>query len=273
MKQYLIALDMDGTLLNDEKNITPRTEKVLIDLKKQGHKIIFASGRPYRTMLRYYEQLGLDTPIIGYNGGAIYCMKSTFPTKETTFDLQDVLKIYQFYGNDELKNIICESSSSIYLLKDDEVFSTWFSYEHLQKHIGDLKETLKENPMTMLFHFKENASAKRLSDIVKKVNSDLFVRVWSGGEFAELSYISISKYKAIREVADFYQIPQDHVLVFGDAGNDIEMLSNFELSVAMINGTPETKKSAKYITKKDNNHDGIALFLEEYFQQEKKKRA
>ena len=65
---YLIAFDMDGTLLNERKSISFKTKHYLRKLAKQGHKIILASGRPSRALYKYYYQLKIDTPMICYNG-------------------------------------------------------------------------------------------------------------------------------------------------------------------------------------------------------------
>ena len=72
VKPYIIALDMDGTLLNSKKEISFKTALYLKKLSKQGHKIIISSGRPKRSIERYYNQLKLNTPVIGYNGELIY---------------------------------------------------------------------------------------------------------------------------------------------------------------------------------------------------------
>ena len=72
MKKYLIALDMDGTLLNNNNQISNLTKEYLINLASQGHKIIISSGRPIRGIISYYNELKLDTPIICYNGAYIY---------------------------------------------------------------------------------------------------------------------------------------------------------------------------------------------------------
>lgn len=265
MEKYLIVLDMDGTLLNDDKIITPLTRDTLVDLKNMGHKIIFASGRPFRTMQKYYDELSLDTPLISYNGGAIYGGRSSYLDEETTFNLQDVLKIYERLDLDILLNCICETFDSVYLLHDDEAFLTWFNYEDINKYIGDFKEILNVNPMTLLFHFKEKNDAKEISKIARSINPSLFVRSWSGEEFAELTYDYVNKYKATLKVASFYNIDEDHIISFGDALNDIEMMEKSKISIAMKNASEEVKEKAMYVTKEDNNHDGIALFLKSYF--------
>ena len=79
--KYLIALDLDGTLLKDNKKISIKTRYFFKNLAKRGQIIIFSSGRPIRALLNYYNQLKLDTPIISYNGARIFD-----PKKPDAFD-------------------------------------------------------------------------------------------------------------------------------------------------------------------------------------------
>lgn len=68
-KRFLIALDLDGTLLKDDKTISERTKKVLDQVQKEGHIVMISTGRPYRASELYYKQLNLTTPIVNFNGG------------------------------------------------------------------------------------------------------------------------------------------------------------------------------------------------------------
>ncbi|MGV3467144.1 MAG: HAD-IIB family hydrolase, partial [Heyndrickxia sp.] len=61
---YLIALDLDGTLLTDDKNITKRTARTINQLQQQGHIVMISTGRPFRSSKRYYEELNLNSPIV-----------------------------------------------------------------------------------------------------------------------------------------------------------------------------------------------------------------
>ncbi|MFP3490231.1 HAD hydrolase family protein, partial [Staphylococcus sp. SIMBA_130] len=65
-KPHLIAIDLDGTLLNSEKNISERTKSVIFEAKRQGHHVAIATGRPYRASVRYYNALALDSPIVNF---------------------------------------------------------------------------------------------------------------------------------------------------------------------------------------------------------------
>ncbi|MFJ1245129.1 HAD-IIB family hydrolase, partial [Bacillus amyloliquefaciens] len=67
-----MCLDLDGTLLNDDKKITPYTKKVLTTLQKQGHKLMIATGRPYRASQIYYHELNMDTPVVNFNGAFVH---------------------------------------------------------------------------------------------------------------------------------------------------------------------------------------------------------
>ena len=64
MDKHLICLDLDGTLLTDEKTITPYTKEVLTTLKQQGHELMISTGRPYRASVPYYKELKMDSQLI-----------------------------------------------------------------------------------------------------------------------------------------------------------------------------------------------------------------
>ena len=128
-KPYLIAFDMDGTLLNEKKTISLRTKNYLRKLTKQGHKIILASGRPSRSMLSYYEELGLSTPLICYNGAHVYSphdsnfkpIEFEFP-KEIIIDLMEKIKPHVF-------NVMCEDETNIWIDKEDPFLDKFFWYK------------------------------------------------------------------------------------------------------------------------------------------------
>ncbi|MDR4190990.1 HAD-IIB family hydrolase, partial [Bacillus pseudomycoides] len=71
-KQPLIALDLDGTLLTDKKNNSARTEQTIEKAKEQGHVVVISTGRPFRASHAYYEELGLNTPIVNFNGAYVH---------------------------------------------------------------------------------------------------------------------------------------------------------------------------------------------------------
>ncbi len=265
MNPHLIVLDLDGTLLNSNKEISPFTEKILKALIKEGHLIIFASGRPFRTMEKFYNQLELNTPVIGYNGGELFPMGNDIKGYRTYFEKGDVLKIIDEVGFNTFSNIALESPSKVYILNTDDEFSKWFPGNGLEVIIGDFRKNLNENPQTFLYHINNIDYIERINMIANKINKGIKTRAWSGGFFGEFYFDNVDKLYGIEKIINFYNIKKDDVLVFGDANNDILMLKNFKNSIAMSNGCQQAKDVAKYITKYDNDHDGVGIFLSEYF--------
>uniref|UniRef100_UPI003015FAA4 HAD-IIB family hydrolase n=1 Tax=Oceanobacillus massiliensis TaxID=1465765 RepID=UPI003015FAA4 len=71
-KKHLIALDLDGTLLTDKKEISSRTKQTILTAMDEGHIVVIATGRPHRASIDYYKQLGLNTPMVNFNGALIH---------------------------------------------------------------------------------------------------------------------------------------------------------------------------------------------------------
>src|SRR5690625_3980082 len=89
MEKYLICLDLDGTLLTDEKTISPYTKQVLNELKNQGHEIMISTGRPYRASEPYYRELAMSTPVVNFNGPFVHHPQDLyFKTVHEELDLE-----------------------------------------------------------------------------------------------------------------------------------------------------------------------------------------
>lgn len=264
MNKYLIALDMDGTLLKSDQTVSTYTIDIINKIINLGHIVIIASGRPLRNIMDTYNLLNLKTPIVAYNGGAIYGLTSGFKDKEIYFNLSDVLKVFNYVGFENFNNYMCESKERIYLKNDNEIFSTWFSYNGLEIVTGDLNETLKENTLSMIYHVNPN-NLEKLKLAAKTLSGDLDIRFWSGGSFAELYHKKVDKFQAVKDIADFYNIDDKNIISFGDASNDIPLMQGSYISVAMKNGKESIKDYSKFITEEDNDNDGVAIFLKKFF--------
>ena len=95
MQPHLICLDLDGTLLNDNKEISSYTKQVLNELQQRGHQIMIATGRPYRASQMYYHELNLTTPIVNFNGAYVHHPKDkNFKTCHEILDLGIAQKHY-----------------------------------------------------------------------------------------------------------------------------------------------------------------------------------
>ncbi len=270
-KRLLIAVDMDGTLLNTDKIITPHTKRLLSKLNKQGHLVVLASGRPSRALYRYYDELKLDSPLVCYNGAFVFHPQNdSFPRvefefpKEVVKDLFNKLKPF-------VKNIMCENDTDIWIYQEDLYLAKFFWYEGMKMHYGDLEETLDVNPMTMILQTnKDNLDEQAIRQIVNQ-HELLDVRFWFGLSYFEIFYKSVSKGSALTQIAKYYEIAKENIITFGDAENDIDMFAISGISVAMKNGGPDIIKNAHRVSIKDNDNEGIYHTLKQILKEVNKR--
>ena len=257
MKPCLIAFDMDGTLLNEKKNISWRTKHYLKKLSKQGHKIILASVRPSRALIRYYIELQLDTPMICYNGANVFSPNDpNFKPIEFEFPKEVIVEIIDKI-RPHIKNVMCEDEQNIWVDKKDEYLDTFFWYNGMNVIYGELKDTLNKNPMTCIVQTPFEYRDTNDLDKVMESYPDLCDRFWTGSPYFEIFYKGISKGSSLEVISKYYDIPKERVIAFGDAENDREMFEFAGISVAMSNGKDSLKKAANHVSIRDNNHNGI----------------
>ena len=257
--RYLIGLDLDGTLLNKKSKITFKTKNYIKKLSRKGHIVVLATGRPLRAMKKYYDQLGLKTPIVCYNGGHILNpFDNEFEEVKHSFSKDEILSIINNVGLDKIDNIMCELDNKVWVYKEDKKLQYILWQNNLDLKYGDLNNTLNEDPITFLTFSTHPECKKRLKEEVRKY-PHLKYRFWHGylDNFSEIFNKKISKYNSLKHIAKYYKIPLNNIIAFGDGDNDVDMLSKANYGFAMKNAKDEVKKKAKYITTKDNIHNGV----------------
>lgn len=268
-KKYLIALDLDGTLLNDEKTISPLNKKVLTYLESLGHVIVLCSGRALRSVTFYHESLGLKkSPVISYNGHLITnSHDSKFPTASYLLNKNTVISIYKELNENNL--ITCgmsESLTTIYCDDPEDYFLfAFYDTKDMTVKQGLLNENIKEDVYTCVFRYDDNAGKQEQIQKVVDKHNDVNVRFRYGGNYCELYIKDVSKARAICHVASYYGVNQDNIITFGDSDNDKEMLRDFKHSYLMKNGNPTLKEYAHNITAYTNSDDGVAIELIKFF--------
>ncbi|MCR5332572.1 MAG: Cof-type HAD-IIB family hydrolase [Bacilli bacterium] len=257
MDRYLIAFDMDGTLLTEKKKISFLTLHYLRKLTKKGHLIVLASGRPSRALYSYYNQLKLKTPMICYNGAYTFSpYDKDFPPFEFEFPKEVVQKLYKEL-HPYIEHVMCEDDTDIWVDKEDLYLDRFFWYKGMNIHKGDISEILTKNPMTMIAQKKEDLKDNSPIDNIVKQYKDIDVRYWTGSPYLELYFKCTSKGASVKKIAEYYNIPKEKIIVFGDAENDVEMFQIAGTSIAMKNGKESLKKHATHVSIKDNENNGI----------------
>jgi Cof subfamily protein (haloacid dehalogenase superfamily) len=255
---------MDGTLLNKKQKISFLTKKYLQKLQKQGNIIVLASGRPIRELKRYYDELGLTSPMVSLSGNYAYSpYDKDFKTYEFTFDRKIAINIVdELLAIRAIDNAFCETNDHIWVYHEDKelVGFFWKLDESKDISFGPFDKTLSRNPTAMLLETKKGHKEKEIEFVISKYKG-LHVRFWFDGHYAEPYFEGCSKAKTLQMIATHYHIDKDHIIAFGDQHNDIEMIKWAKIGVAMKNASEELKSHAKYITKYDNNHNGIYFAL------------
>ena len=259
----LVALDMDGTLLNENQKINDRVKKAISEARKRGTKIILSSGRGFRGIEKYVRELGLDELVISLNGAVV-----TDASGDNT--------VFSIHMEPEVTRRIIE------LQQEYDVFSIYF--EGLKMYVEELNdkaiyfsefEGVKVIPVgNMLDFYTTQPIGKML--MIGEYEKFLVFRerllgelgqyinvTFSMPEFLEAYNINVSKGIILNKVANYYGLKRDEVIAIGDGENDISMIEYAGLGVAMGNAMEEVKKAADLITRA-NAEDGVARVIEEY---------
>ncbi|WP_338449074.1 Cof-type HAD-IIB family hydrolase [Niallia oryzisoli] len=259
---HLIALDLDGTLLKDDKTISYKTKQVIKKAKELGHVVMIATGRPFRSSEMYYRELELDSPIVNFNGAFIHHPKDHnwgiyhSPLEMSVAkDIVDTCISYDFY------NIIAEVIDDVYFHYHDEKLLDLFNFGNPNITTGDLRQFLTVSPTSMLIHSTEE-QVKLIRQRLNEVHAEVIEHRSWGAPFPVIEIIKNGLHKAIglKRVSEYYNIPQERIIAFGDEDNDLEMLDFAGYGVAMGNAITELKTVANDVTL-TNEEDGIGYYL------------
>ncbi len=265
MPKYLVASDLDDTLLTKYKKITKKSLKFIKKFTDSGNYFILCTGRPLVGTFTYWETLSkykINMPIITSNGGTIY-----FPPNmnlENIYYRIDLKKFNEF--TKKIQNfIVCAETrvdNKMYIENLAKVPS-WIT--HLSEDTvlieGKFSEIVTEGPILANIWIKED-SIDEFNKIASEYKDIMYFRNWGHyGEVYSFEILSIlaSKGEAMNYLKKLFKC--DFTIAFGDQLNDISMMEMANYGVAMINAKPEVKEKAKYVTKKDFNNDGVIDFL------------
>ncbi|MER1998784.1 MAG: Cof-type HAD-IIB family hydrolase [Lysinibacillus sp.] len=262
MKQHLIVLDLDGTLLTDTQTISPYTFNTLMKAKAAGHYVMIATGRPYRASSQYYKQLDLNTPIVNFNGAFVHHpLDSNFGAMHSPLSLKVVHDVVDSVDKLVYENLIAEVKDDVYLHNSDDKLNNLLTNGNPRITKGNLKLNLLEDPTSLLIQ-ADDPFVPIIRQHLQDVHAELIEQRKWGAPFPIIEIVrkGLNKAVGISKVAHELEIPRDRIIAFGDEDNDLEMIDYAGIGVAMSNGIAELKSIANDITD-SNNDDGIGKFL------------
>lgn len=268
-KGKIFFTDLDGTLLNDAKEITPKTRSALDHIAEHHHRLVLISGRPVKSVLEVKDSLHLDYPgmyLIAYNGGCIYDCDNERYLMEKRISLEDTAHILQ---TAQECGVYCHTYTDTHIITG--VHGSELDYYrrtvHLPFHVTDnIINMLDKPPYKLLaISLDDKRKLEHFRDTLSTWVGDKLQMIFSNDNYLELFPYHSGKGAALTYLADYLGIPIENTLSAGDADNDVSMILAAGTGVAMINGAPSVQNAADVITKYDNNHDGLAEILLEFF--------
>lgn len=261
----IIAVDMDGTLLRQDKKISERTQRAIAKAVKKGAKVVLATGRPYEGVQRYLEELDLTSEndyVISFNGSLVQNNKTKEIIKWNILKGQDLHRLYK---------ISKELNVNIHAFtKEGCVTPVMSKYSRLEGEINDIPVIVKEydtisdeeDIIKIMMVDEPEKLDRAIQSMPKEVYEDYTV-VRSTPYFLEFLHKRANKGEGLKALTRHLNISRDETIAIGDAGNDTHMIKYAGLGVAMGNAFPEVKEISDYITA-SNNDDGVAKVIEKF---------
>lgn len=266
MKYRMIVLDLDGTLTNREKVITPKTKEALFRLKSQGGVIVLASGRPTYGIMPLAKELELNKSggyILSFNGGRIIDCRSG----ETVFARELPVS-----SNQKIIRLAKEHRVNILTYKDDLIITPNSSDEYIKKEAAINKLAVKEVedfeayvrfPVVKFLMLEDGDYLAGVEGKVKAALGRDYSVYRSEPYFLEVLPKGIDKAASLERLLDRLGMSREEMIACGDGYNDLSMIRYAGLGVAMENAVLPVKEAADYVTY-SNNDDGIAHVVEKF---------
>lgn len=270
MDKLLIAVDMDGTLLNSRNQVTEYTLHVLQCLMERGHLVVPSTGRALTLLPKELSLLcGMQYAVLE-NGAFIWdCEKEkavyrkVLP-KERTEAVLNEIKDSRCYAEIFVNGAAYADIRSMQGLKTSSFgknFIRYFSENHsFIEHLETTEELTCAAEKINLYFEDTQEGQNRRSKWSKW--EDLSVTTSVGGN-VEITPAGTNKGAALKILAEQLEIPKGHIIAIGDNENDLEMFAQAGCAVAMGNAERKIRMRADYVTL-DHDHDGVAVFLENY---------
>lgn len=285
----LVAIDLDGTMLNQYGIITEKTKKAISKAQEKGVEVMIASGRAITSVKRFSKEINSNKYFISGNGAITYDIKNNKILYENILSKTKALKIIK----------ICEENSIYYnvytengIIAKNLSYNTLYYYKdnltkpdenrthiNIVENVYDYFEQREEKILKIMICDEHKTvfnsivrKLKELSEIEVLEVSHMSRKIIKQGTdeialeyfYTEVSAKDVDKWNALEEIIGLMNIPKEEVVTIGDNANDLKMITNAGLGVAMGESAPYVKQSADIIAP-TNDEDGVAIILNKIF--------
>jgi hypothetical protein len=269
----LIAIDLDGTLLNSSKKISDENRDAVNRLIGLGYQVVIATGRRYYSAKMLVKDLDSHLVIMANNGNIVrsslddVVLISKFLDRESYLDILKEAKEHRLRGIVHVDKYL-EGIDMV--VEQDDLLGDHMKYltEQDKRYlVVPEKELYKLDRVLAVVFPGDYQAVKGFSEIIGEKYPDRYSsHVLENIYIAEAMYEAMnpggSKWKTLHEYAESIGVKQDEIIAIGDDNNDVDMILNAGLGIAMKNGSGLAKAAADIVTERDNDHSGLAHILE-----------
>lgn len=267
METKMLVLDIDGTLTNSKKEITPNTKDAITKVLKMGHAVVIASGRPTPGTKRVCEELELEKYngyVLSYNGAKITRLSDNEVVYGKVLDKKYIPEIFEFCRENDMGMMTYEDDSAVTGTRIDE-------YMELEARINSIGLKKVENftdyvsfPVNKCLLTKDAEEAEKACAFLAEKYKDELSIYRSEPFFVEIMPKGVDKAASLAVLGDILGIDREHTVACGDGFNDLSMIKYASVGVCMANGCKECREAADFIAP-SNDEDGLVEVVKKYF--------
>lgn len=248
----LVALDIDGTLLDQAGSISHKTKLKLKELVEKGIHVVLATGRSNEAAVGIRKELSLDLPIISYNGSTVD-MPHKGKIVDRKINAKDVSKIIQ-YGEKLGLYIIVYIDDIMYIEKDSESSRKFANYHNIEcRVVGNLSEYVKSDVNMIVLVYD-----KLPKDDIESIFKDSCITTARSTPYViEFMAKGSSKGRTLKWLSEYLNIKRENILAVGNALNDLEMLQYAKIGVAMKNSDHDLLDKWDLVSEYSNDEEGV----------------
>lgn len=266
MRKKLLALDIDGTLTNTQKDITPETLKKIIEVQEKGHVVAIASGRPLPGIRKIADIIQLDRfggYVLAFNGGRIVNYKTGEVVYQAALDNEIVRDIYDYCLKAGCGMVTYDGDHVITGTDIDGYMTFEASINHMElMRIDDFKEYI-DFPLNKCLLTAEPDKAEKIEEELVSRFGDKVTIFRSEPYFVEIMPQNVHKATSLEKLLGVLNMDVRDLIACGDGYNDLTMIEYAGVGVAMANAQDIVKKHADYITL-SNDEDGLVPVVDKF---------